>query len=283
METAAPDSAAEAPEGPMTIANVGFSTPESVLHATEEDLYLVSNINGAPTDADGNGFISRVSPAGEVLELKWIDGATEGVTLNAPKGMAIVDGLLHVADIDCLRMFQMATGAPAGEVCIDGATFLNDVAPHPDGTGVLLTDSGLDASFSPTGVDALYHVADGSYGPVLMSPELGGPNGVASGGGTTLVVTFSSGQIYRVTGENEYEEVLAVEGGQFDGVEILADGRVLVSNWATSCIHILTTTGELECAMPDLEAPADIGLDRTRGHVLVPLFNANEVRIIPLG
>jgi len=280
----APMAETQAPAGPITVANVGFSTPESVLHDTEADVYLVSNINGAPTDPDGNGFISRVSPAGEVLDLKWIDGEAEGVTLSAPKGMAISGGMLWVSDIDCVRIFALDTGAPAGEVCIEGASFLNDLAPHPNGTDVLLTDSGLDAAFSPTGTDALYHVRADGYAPVFASADMGAPNGVAlTADGGALVVTFMSGQVWGIGADASVTEVFAVEGGQLDGVEVLADGRVLVSNWATNCVHLLDTEGNLTCAMPDLEAPADIGFDAERGHVLVPLFNANEVRIIPLG
>jgi len=268
----------------IAVAGVGFSTPESVLHETSSDVYLVSNINGAPTESDGNGFISRLSPQGEVLELKWIDGAADGVTLDAPKGMAATEGMLWVADIDCVRMFDLGTGEPAGEACIEGATFLNDLAPHPDGSGVLLTDSGLDETFAPTGSDAVYHVTSEGYAAVIEDPEFGAPNGIAATPeGAVLVVTFMSGQVFNVTGMNSKEEILAVEGGQFDGLEVLGDGRILISNWATSCVHLLDTEGNLTCAMPDLESPADIGFDAERGHVLVPLFNANEVRIIPLG
>ncbi len=268
----------------ITVAGVGFATPESVLHDTSSDVYLVSNINGAPTAMDGNGFISRLSPEGEVLELKWIDGETDGVTLNGPKGMAIADGMLWVSDIDCVRMFDLTSGVAAGEVCVDGATFLNDLVTHPDGPGVLLTDSGLDAQFSPTGVDALYHVTADGYAAVVSDPEFGAPNGVTTSfDGTAIVVTFMSGQAYSVTGLDEKTEILAVDGGQLDGVEVLADGRMLVSNWATSCVHLVDTDGTVTCVMPDLESPADIGFDASRRHVLVPLFNANEVRIIPLG
>ena len=32
----------------ITVANVGFATPESVLHDEVADVYLVSNINGTP-------------------------------------------------------------------------------------------------------------------------------------------------------------------------------------------------------------------------------------------
>lgn len=275
MEETAPDTA-------IAVAGVGFATPESVLHDAAADVYLVSNINGAPLDKDGNGFISRLSPEGEVLELKWIDGEADGVTLNAPKGMAISGGVLYVADIDCVRMFDAATGAPAGEACPDGATFLNDVAAHPE-IGVLVTDSGLDPTFTPTGADAVYHVAGDRWGRVVSDPEFGAPNGVAVRDGSLYVVTFMSGQLWEVTGENEKSEVLAVDGAQLDGIEFLDDGRAVVSNWATSCVHVLDTDGSLECVMDGLEAPADIGVDRARGRVLVPLFNADEVRIIPLG
>src|SRR3989304_4371092 len=54
--------AAQAPA--VTVQGVGLQTPESVLYDAAEDVYLVSNINGSPTAADGNGFISRIGPEG---------------------------------------------------------------------------------------------------------------------------------------------------------------------------------------------------------------------------
>ena len=169
-------------------------------------------------------------------------------------------------------------------MCIDGAAFLNDLAPHPAGDGVLLTDTGLDATFAPTGADALYHVSAEAYAAIVADAEFGAPNGVATtADGGVFVVTFMSGQVFRVTGENERTEVFAVEGAQFDGIEVLADGRMLLSNWTSSCVHLLATDGTLSCAVPDVEAPADIGFDLDRGRVLIPLFNANEVRIVPVG
>ena len=93
----------KAPEAAdLTLENVGFMTPESVLHDPDADVYLVSNIQGDPFEKDDNGFISRVSPDGVVLELRWIDGAKENVDLDAPKGMAILGDELWVAD-DPLR------------------------------------------------------------------------------------------------------------------------------------------------------------------------------------
>ena len=45
----------------IVLENVGFATPESVLYDAQRDIYLVTNINGSPLAADGNGFISRVN------------------------------------------------------------------------------------------------------------------------------------------------------------------------------------------------------------------------------
>ena len=104
----------EAPtaRAPIVVSNVGFSTPESVAHDPQADVYLVSNINGLPLDVDDNGFISLLSPEGRVLALKWIDGASDSVTLNAPKGIAVSDVYIYVADITVIRRFDRQTGAP---------------------------------------------------------------------------------------------------------------------------------------------------------------------------
>src|SRR3989304_8228704 len=75
--------AAQAPA--ITVQGVGLQTPGSVLYDAAEDVYLVSNINGSPTAADGNGFISRLGPEGQVLALTWIGGARAGVALHAPQ------------------------------------------------------------------------------------------------------------------------------------------------------------------------------------------------------
>lgn len=110
------------------LENAGFSAPESVLYDPNADVYLVSNIDGDSAAKDGAGFISRVSVEGRLLALRWIDGGAEGVTLNAPKGMALYGEALWVADIDVVRVFGRRTGEVRGAVEIPGAAFLNDVA-----------------------------------------------------------------------------------------------------------------------------------------------------------
>ncbi len=280
---ATPEQKTTAPEpSAIVVTGVGLATPESVIHDATADVYLVSNVNGAPVDPDDNGFISRLSPSGEVLELKWIDGADDDVTLNAPKGMAIQGGLLYVADIDCVRMFDRGTGAPAGEACVDGATFLNDVTPAPGGD-VLFTDSGLDASFAPTGADAVYRLHEGTATPIAAGADLGAPNGVTMAGDDIVVVSFMSGEIYRLGADGGRTAVTGPSQLQLDGVVALPDGRLLAASWGSSCVYAVSRDGSMECVVEGVDAPADIGYDANRKRVLIPLFNADEVRIEPIG
>jgi DNA-binding beta-propeller fold protein YncE len=276
--------AAPSPAAPVRVSGVGFATPESVLHDTAADVYLVSNINGSPLEKDDNGFVSRVSPDGAVLDLKWIDGAREGVTLSAPKGMAIAGDTLYVTDIDTLRLFDRATGAPKGEIAIEGATFLNDLAFAPAG-GVYLTDSGLKAGasgFEPSGSAAVYHVhADGKVEPLLEDASLPGPNGVAFDGERVLVVTFGANELFTI--EGGAKKVLAsLPKGGLDGLARLPDGRWAVSSWEGQAVYAGPASGPFTEMAGGLPAPADIGIDAGRGRLLVPKFTENEVLIQPI-
>ncbi len=270
--------------GPITVAEVGFATPESVLHDEAADVYLVSNINGHPLQPDGNGFISRVSPSGEVLELKWIDGEAEGTTLNAPKGMAIVGDVFYVTDITVVRMFDRVTGGPLGEIAVEGATMLNDLAPASDG-GVYLTDSGFqlaaDGGLEPSGTDAVYHIAaNGDVHTLIADPGLGAPNGVVEVDGDVWVVSFGSGELFRLV-DGERVDVTTVAEGRLDGIVRVGD-RLFISSWVSQGVHAGEPGGEFSAVVTEVQSPADIGYDATRNVILIPLFELDEVRIVPL-
>jgi sugar lactone lactonase YvrE len=268
----------------VVVQNAGLQTPESMLHDRAADVYLVSNINGAPTAGDGNGFITRVSPDGKVAQLKWIDGARAGVTLNAPKGMAIARGVLFVADITAVRMFDARSGQFKGSIDIMGTTFLNDVAAGRDGT-IYVTDSGLKADFSPSGTDAVYRVdAQGKVATVAKSTELRGPNGLTvMPDGRVVVVNFAKpGEVYTLGAGGRRENVRKLPKGQLDGVEALPDGTLLVSSWEGSVVYRVTPNGTATVAVKDVPSPADIGYDSKRARALIPVFTKNQLVIQPL-
>lgn len=276
--TAAP--AIDAAAAPATLPHYmdGLATPESVLYDAANDRYLVSNINGTPFAADDNGFISELSPDGQTKKLKFIDGAAADVTLNAPKGMAIVGGTLYVADISVVRQFDLATGAAKGEIKVDGAAFLNDVAATADG-GVVVTDTSVDEKFASLGNDAIYKIgADGKVSTVIKDKALGGPNGVSvAADGTLWVVSFSSGEIAAVDAKGVKQPGQKLPKGQLDGIEALAGGDYLVSSWEGGAVYRGKPGGEWKPVAENLKAPADIGVDSKRGWLLIPLFTENMV------
>ena len=272
--------------GPITVSGVGFATPESVLHDWSADVYLVSNINGSPLAKDGNGFISRLAPDGSVTELKWIDGAEDGVTLHAPKGMALRRDTLFVTDIDVVRLFDRATGAPIGNWPVQGSTFLNDVAVGPDGA-VYVTDSGLRAGpdgFVRSGTDAVYKsTPEGELVALVSGDALGGPNGIVVDGGRVMFVTFGTGRVHLVQRETGTISGLpSPPAGQLDGVVKVTEGQFLISSWEGQAVYRLGGGGLYTTEVDSVEAPADIGLDARRGRVLIPLFMADEVLIHPV-
>jgi sugar lactone lactonase YvrE len=262
----------------------GFATPESVLYVADQDVYFVSNINGEPLGADDNGYIAKIDPeTGKVTEGKWIDGAKDTVKLDAPKGMGIANGVLYVADINVVRKFDAKTGEPKGEIKIDGATFLNDIAVAADG-GIYVSDSGLDAKFASTGTDAIYSIgADDKVKALIKDKALSGPNGLLAGdAGAVWAVTFGSGEIYAVDAKGKKAAGQKLPKGQLDGIVALDGGDYLVSSWEASAIYRGKPGGEWKAVVENVKSPADIGWDAKRNRVLIPIFMGNSVILQPL-
>ncbi|HSK17581.1 MAG TPA: SMP-30/gluconolactonase/LRE family protein [Longimicrobiales bacterium] len=262
-----------------SIADVGFQTPESVLYDEQADVYIVSNINGEPLGADGNGFISRVRPTGAVESLKWIDGEADGITLNAPKGMALSGDTLFVADIDSVRAFHRTTGEPLGARGIAGASFLNDLTTGPDGA-LYVTDTGMDASFSPTGTDAIHRFDATGSQSFAGAPDLAAPNGIVADDGGIIVVGFGGPVVQRIAaGGGTPDSVATLPAGQLDGVVRTSDGTLFVSSWEGQAVYRVSPDGAVSTVVENVEAPADIGWDTRRQRLLIPLFNGNRIEV----
>lgn len=279
--TVATESTAASTEG-SGVTIEGFDVPESVLHDPVDDVYLVSNIVGDPGAKDGEGFISRVAPAGEVLEMRWIDSGHEGVTLNAPKGMALLGDTLVVADIDVVRLFDRSSGDPIGSWEVDGATFLNDVAAAPNGT-IYVSDTGVrfnGGQPEDTGTSGI-HVfsADGSH-RTLDTGDQTGINGLAAAGSRLYGVTSGTGKVFLI--ENGLlSELPELPGLNLDGVIVMDDG-LLISDWDTETVYLLRENGSISAVVRNVTSPADIGIDRTRNRLLIPGLMTGQVLLAPL-
>lgn len=218
---------------PLFIAE-GFSAPEGVAPAPD-GTYFISNVAGEGEVKDGVGWISKLSPSGEVVAAKFIDG------LNAPKGMAVVGGALYVADIDRVRSFDAATGAPLAAIAIDGAKFLNDA-----------TAWNGEVYVSDSGTGRIWRLA--AEGPVLWreGPDLDGVNGLLGDGGRMLVSTMTAGALFEATAEGGWREIAS---GMIDadGIGVVPGGGFLVSSWPGE-IHFVSADGTASSLLDTREA-----------------------------
>lgn len=217
---AAPTSAASAPAGdtlptaakltPRWIAE-GFANPEGVA-ARGDGTYFISNVNGDATARDGNGFISVVDAAGNVVQARWADG------LDAPKGMAVLGDILYVADIDQLRRIDLGSGTPFPPIAIPGAKFLNDVTVWQD--AIFVSDS--------EGAQIL-KVEGNTITPFAAGEALGGVNGLLGDGANLWVSTMGPGTLLRASTDGTLT-VIAEGITNADGIGIVPGG-FLVSSW----------------------------------------------------
>ena len=287
-DTAAPTPAAPAAPvavgGTKVLTVAGFSTPESVLHDSTQDIYFVSNINGSPTAKDNNGFISRMRPDGAIENLKFIEGGRAGVTLNAPKGLALLGDTLWVADIDVVRAFNARTGALLDSVKLDSAVFLNDVAITPTGA-IYITDTGIRfddvGNVLHPGPDRVFRIGlDRKVTVAARGDSLGWPNGITVDqvGKRFIIVSFGGAKsVLSWKPGDRVPHTIAKGAGGFDGVEV-AGSRILVSSWADSTVSAYETGQEVK-VITGVPSPADIGYDAKRNRVLVPILSGNRVEV----
>ncbi len=263
----------------------GLNVPESALHDATRDVWYITNINGVPNDKDGNGFITRVSGDLINVDTQFIAGGVNGVTLNAPKGMALIGDTLWVADIDAVRAFNVVTGAGVATVDVPGAVFLNDIAVGPDGV-LYISDTGIrfgsDGMTHP-GPDRLFRLDRRAVGEILRFEGQPGPNGLfTDNSGRMIVAPFAATTIFAWTPGTTAADSIASGPGGYDGIAQLGDGRMLVSSWTDSTVHVLAD-GALTPLLRGLPSPADIGVDAGRGYVAVPLFESGRVEFWTAG
>lgn len=218
---------------PLWVAQ-GFSAPEGVALAPDGN-YFISNVVGDGEAKDGAGWISKLSPSGEVVVAKFIEG------LDAPKGMAVMDGVLYVADIDRVRTFDAATGAPGESTAIEGAQFLNDA-----------TSWNGEVYVSDSGAATIWRLA--AEGPVKWreSEELSGVNGLLGVGDRMFVSTMSGGYLFEATAAGDWREIASglIDA---DGIGLVQGGGFLVSSWPGE-IHFVDAEGAVTSLLNTREA-----------------------------
>jgi sugar lactone lactonase YvrE len=122
---------------------------------------------------------------------------------------------------------------------------------------------------------------------VDSGPQLGRPNGIAwdAKGRRWLVASFDpfDSRVFVLGGGGGTDTSrtpprLAQGIGRWDGLEVLADGRILVSSWSDSSVHLIDGDRDRRIVR-DVIQPADIGVDTRRTRVAIPLALQSRLEI----
>jgi hypothetical protein len=257
----------------------GFAFPESVGCDPAGKVLYVSQFGGTelkPAEKDGNGFISKLSLDGKVLEQRAFD-----VRLNKPKGIWIEGGRLWVTDIDSVWIFDTASKR-SRRVELPGIQFAND--PAVQGGVLYVSDNRSDQLFRVEPADFL----DAKVQPKVStawSKKTINPNGLwPARNGTLLIGGFMSADQARGIHAMAKDGTLTAVTqpiGRVDGLYEMRDGSLLATDWNSgSLFHWSPRGGKVDLAK-DFKGPADFCV--MGDTVYVPDLPASQVRIIRLG
>jgi len=263
--------AASAPE--LLWETKGLAQPESVVEDPATGVIYVSNINGAVMQKDGNGFISRLTADGKMLERQWVKG------LNSPTGLALHDRTLYAADVDQLIEINAASGEILKRYDAKGAVFLNDVVVDDDGI-VYVSD---------TPMNTIWRLKDGSFEPWLANDALNGPNGLLIQGKTLIVASL--GKVQSQGQKKELGTLLAVslddqkvskvgKGeliGNLDGLQAIQPGVYLVTDWAQGALYRVDAKGKVDELIDLNQGSADLSYLPAKKMLLIPMMLDNSL------
>lgn len=238
-------------------------TPESVVFDRERNVLYVSNINQSNKERkDGDGFISRLSPNGDVDQLYWVTG------LNDPKGIALHNNILYVADIDEIVAIATQTGSILARHKVDKAQMLNDVTADNAGN-VYVSDSQRGA---------IYLFRNGRVSHWLDTKRER-PNGLLYDNNRLIVASFNSGLVRFLDIERKEFDNWTEKIPSADGITRVSTDGYLVSNWNGE-IYYVNNAGKnwkvLDTKNKKINA-ADIHYDEEQSLLYVPTFFDNRV------
>ncbi|MER2996801.1 SMP-30/gluconolactonase/LRE family protein [Pontibacter populi] len=255
-------------KGPVELKQVWASdntlrTPESVLYDPERQVLYVSNINQSKDRKDGDGFISKLNPQGEIEELYWVTG------LNNPKGMALHNNVLYVSDVDEVVTIAAQTGAILGRYKADNSEALNDVTVDDEG----------NVYISDMAEKSIYQMRNGRITEWLDNTKRENPNGLYLDGNRLVVAFMSSGKVRYLDSESKEFEDLTDKIKNADGVTKAGTDGYFVSSWDGEVWYVNMEGKKwkvLDTKAKNINA-ADITYSKETQLLYVPTFRDNRV------
>lgn len=259
LAACAPKTAAPAAWTPVWRA-AGLADPESVAPSPDGKLLYVANVNGEADARDGNGFISRLSPDGRIIDRTWVTG------LDAPKGAVAAGDRLYVSDITRLVEIDRVAGKILARYEAPGAKFLNDVALSPDGTPLV----------SDSQTARIYALEGGRMQVWAEDPLLKGANGLLPERDRLLMITMD-GKLLAFDYATRAPKVLVEGLGLGDGLAPAGGGAYYASEWPGR-LYRIGADGKVATLIDSRKAGIYINdIARAGDELLVPHMKPGEV------
>jgi DNA-binding beta-propeller fold protein YncE len=252
----------------------GMDGPASFIVDSSTGTHYVSNVAGLPRAKDGIAYIAKIDSQGKLIDRDFIRSGRNGVSLNAPKGLAISGDDLFVSDIDVVRRLDKNSGKLLGviDLALLGAKFLNGLALSPDGQ-LFVSDTIGNVIFK---ID----LKKNHRVTILASGAgLGHPNGMVyeNRHHRLLVTTSNSGKIIAVDMRGQLLTVYRGDFKDLDGIDLDGQGDMIVSDFAAGKIVRIKKYSSVEVLRKNMVTPAGISFDARTNRVLVPSFAGNLV------
>jgi hypothetical protein len=263
---------------------------ESCSYDATRNLIVAVNRGADQNQVPNDGYISLINHDGSVHTSKWIGMNRNGLVLNQPFGSDIQNGKLYVADRDggtadgapsvsVLRMFDMKTGAPAGQIVVPDSTGFNDIEVASDGTIYASQTGG-----PPEVPQRIYKItADGRASVLVEGAPLSRPNGVAiDNDGNIVVLNLGDANVmtFSPAGKLLKTEQAAMAGN--DGIVILADGTKYVSSVLNGGVSRIRPGRPAELIATGIPSAASMCYDAQANQLVIPMNPNNALAFVKL-
>jgi len=268
---------------------------ESCSYDESRDLIVAVNRGANQDEAPNDGFISLINHDGSVHTARWIGVNRNGLVLNQPFGSDIEGGKLYVADRDggtdentptvsVIRMFDMETGAPAGEIKTEESPGFNDIEVASDGTIYATQTSAGGQNPDPSTFRVFKITPDGTSTVLIEGDPLNLPNGIAiENDGNLVVVNIGDKAVLTFSPEGELIKTEEAAQGGSDGIVIMEDGTKYVSSVREGGISRISPDGKAELIATGIPSAASMCYDAGANQLVIPMNPNNALAFVPLG
>lgn len=235
-----------------------LAVPESVAPFGNGEQMFVSLIDGTPFEADGKGGIAKITSEGKILDPMWVAG------LNAPKGIAVMQNKLYVADLTEVVVIDIATGKIDLKLKVPQAEGLNDVTVDAKNT-VYVSDSKNGLIFS---------IKNNVVTPYISS--LKGTNGLKAVG--TDLYIGAGPVLWKGDANKSLTKIAEGFESSVDGLQLINKNEFLISCW-NGLVYSVGSKGQITKLMDTrgVMNTADFHYDQKKKIVYLPTFYKKSV------